>query len=93
MKNIFLVIMLAVCSSAYAVDTNSVRGSTSFVERGSSYSQMLDVLGNPESSYNHVIHDRNGWPHKATSYIYHVDGEKYTITVVDGQIYKINWER
>lgn len=93
MKNIFLVIILAVCSSAYAVSVDSVRGNTSFVERGNSYSKMIDVLGSPESSYRHVIHDRDGWPHKAISYIYEVNGQKYTITVVDGAVYSINWER
>lgn len=85
--------MLAVCSSAYAVSVDSVRGSTAFVERGNSYSKMIDVLGSPESSYRHVIHDRDGWPHKATSYIYQVNGQKYVITVVDGAVYSIDWER
>lgn len=93
MKKIFLVIILAVCSSAYAVSVDSVRGSYGFVERGNSYSKMLDVLGNPDSSYKHIIHDRDGWPHKATSYFYSLNNVKYEITVVDGAVYSINWER
>ena len=93
MKKVILAMMLAVCSSAYAVSTDSVRGSTGFVERGHSYGKMIDVLGSPDSSYNHIIHDRNGWPHKATSYFYSLNNARYEITVVDGAVYSINWER
>ncbi|WP_347473228.1 hypothetical protein [Acinetobacter thermotolerans] len=80
-------------SAAFAVGVDSIRSGGSFVERGSSYGQMIDILGNPESSYAHVIHDRKGWPHKAVSYRYTVNGQNYTITVVDGRIYTIEWER
>lgn len=93
MKKIFLVIILAVCSSTYAASVNSVRGSFGFVELGNSYSKMIDELGRPKSSYNHIIHDRDGWPHKATSYSYSIDGQKYQITIVDGAVYSIDWER
>lgn len=93
MKKLVLAIMLTVCTSAFAVSADSVRGSTGFVERGNSFNKMIDVLGNPESSYSHVIHDRNGWPHKATSYFYSLNNVKYEITVVDGAVYSINWER
>lgn len=93
MKKVILAMMLAVCSSAYAVSADSVRGSTGFVERGNSYGKMIDVLGNPDSSYSHIIHDRNGWPHKAITYSYSLNNVKYEITVVDGAVYSINWER
>lgn len=93
MKKLILAIMLTVCTSAFAVSVDSVRGSTGFVERGNSYNKMLDVLGNPDSSYKHIIHDRNGWPHKATSYFYSLNNVRYEITVVDGAVYSINWER
>ncbi|QKQ69932.1 hypothetical protein [Acinetobacter sp. 10FS3-1] len=93
MKKLLLITILMLSTTAFAVEVNSVRGSTSYVKLGFSLGQMFDVLGDPESSYNHVIHDRNGWPHKATSYRYTVNGQKYTITVVDGRVYKIDWER
>ncbi len=93
MKKLLLVMALMASSFTFAVEVNSVRGSTSYVKPGSTLGQMYDVLGEPESSYHHVIHDRKGWPHKATSYRYTVNGQKYTIIVVDGQIYKIEWER
>lgn len=93
MKIIILAITLALCSSVYAVSVDSVRGSFGFVELNDSHSKMIDVLGNPKSSYSHVIHDRKGWPHKATTYLYPLDNVKYEITIVDGKIYSINWER
>ena len=93
MKIIILAITLALCSSVYAVSVDSVRGSYGFVELNDSHSKMIDVLGNPKSSYSHVIHDRKGWPHKATTYLYPLDNVKYEITIVDGKIYSINWER
>lgn len=93
MKKVILAMLLAVCSSAYAVSVDSVRGSTGFVERGNSYGRMIDVLGNPESSYSHIIHDHKGWPHKAVTYSYSLNNARYEITLVDGAIYSINWER
>ena len=93
MKIIILAITLALCSSVYAVSVDSVRGSFGFVSLNDSHSKMIDVLGNPESSYKHVIHDRKGWPHKATTYLYPLDNVKYEITIVDGKVYSINWER
>ena len=93
MKIIILAITLALCSSVYAVSVDSVRGSFGFVSLNDSHSKMIDVLGNPDSSYSHIIHDRNGWPHKAITYSYSLNNVKYEITVVDGAVYSINWER
>ena len=93
MKIIILAITLALCSSVYAVCVDSVRGSYGFVSLNDSHSKMIDVLGDPKSSYSHVIHDRKGWPHKATTYLYPLDNVKYEITIVDGKVYSINWER
>lgn len=93
MKKLLLVMALMVSTSAFAVSADSVRGSTGFVERGNSFNKMIDVLGNPDSSYSHIIHDRNGWPHKAITYSYSLNNVKYEITVVDGAVYSINWER
>ncbi|MBE9400949.1 hypothetical protein IQR32_06215 [Acinetobacter albensis] len=93
MKKIILALALSISASAFAVSVDSVRGGYGFVERGHSYSKMIDVLGNPDSSYSHIIHDRNGWPHKAVTYSYSLNNARYEITVVDGAVYSINWER
>ena len=70
-----------------------MRGSFGFVSLNDSHGKMIDVLGDPKTSYKHVIHDRKGWPHAATTYLYHLDNVKYEITIVDGKVYSINWER
>lgn len=53
----------------------------------------MEALGNPDSSYHHVIQDRKGWSHKATTYTYRMNNARYQITVVDGKVYSIGWER
>ena len=93
MRIITLAILLTLSSPAFATSVDSVRGSFGFVSLNDSHSKMIDVLGDPKSSYSHVIHDRKGWPHKATTYLYPLDNVKYEITIVDGKVYSINWER
>ena len=93
MKIIILAILLTLSSTVFATSVDSVRGSFGFVSLNDSHNKMIDVLGNPKSSYSHVIHDRKGWPHKATTYLYPLDNVKYEITIVDGKVYSINWER
>ena len=93
MKKIILAILLTLSSTAFATSADSVRGSFGFVNLNDSHSKMIDVLGDPKSFYKHVIHDRKGWPHAATTYLYHLDNVKYEITIVDGKVYSINCER
>ena len=92
MKKIILALALSISASAFAVSVDSVRGSYGFVEKGHTYSKMIDVLGNPQHSHSHVIHDRQGWPHKAITYNYVIGNARYEITVVAGQVYSINRE-
>jgi len=93
MKKFIYVLSLLLSVQAFAVSVDSVRGSYGFVELSDSYSKMIDVLGEPKSSFKHIIHDRKGWPHAAITYLYPLDNVKYEITIVDGKIYSINWER
>lgn len=94
MKKILVAAILLASSSAFALEsTNAVRGSNMIVEVGHSQGRMMEALGRPNSSYNHIIHDRKGWPHKATTYTYRMNNARYEITVVDGKVYSIGWER
>ena len=94
MKKLLVAAVLLASSSAFALEyTNAVRGSTMIVEVGHSQGRMMEALGRPNSSYNHIIHDRKGWPHKATTYTYRMNNARYQITVVDGKVYSIGWER
>lgn len=92
MKKLVLILALCMSAQAFAVEVHTVRGSYGFVEIGSSESKLRDVLGHPESVAHRVVHDRDGWPHKGTIYTYKVDGRMYTITLISGSIYKIDWE-
>ena len=94
MKKILVAAILLASSSVFALEyTNAVRGSTMIVEVVHSQSRMMEALGNPDSSYRHVIQDRKGWSHKATTYTYRMNNARYEITVVDGKVYSIGWER
>lgn len=94
MKKILVAAILLASSSAFALEsTNAVRGSNMIVEVGHSQGRMMEALGRPVSSYNHIIHDRKGWPHKASTYTYRMNNARYEITVVDGKVYSIGWER
>ena len=92
MKKIILVLALIISASAHAVSVDTVRGSFGFVEQGHTYAKMIDVLGHPESSHSHVIHDHKGWPHKAITYNYVINNARYEITVVAGKVYSMNRE-
>jgi hypothetical protein len=92
-KKFVLILALCMSAQAFAVEMQAVRGSYGFVELGDSYSRLRDVLGNPESSYEHTIRDGRGRAHPATTYKYKVENAYYAITIVDGNIYKIDWER
>ena len=92
-KKLLLVLSIFMSFQAFAVDMQSIRGNFGFVELGDSYSKMQDVLGHPESSYEHTIRDARGRAHPAITYKYKVDNSYYAITIVDGNIYTIDWER
>ncbi|MEN8293776.1 hypothetical protein ABFO59_15090, partial [Acinetobacter radioresistens] len=96
MKKLILAVALGlgVAMSGYAaIQVSSVRGSTEILEVGQSYNRMIDVLGRPESSKDHVVRDRRGWPYAATSYFYTIGTVKYEVTVIDKVVFSISWER
>ncbi|OTG88971.1 hypothetical protein [Acinetobacter sp. ANC 3813] len=91
MKKLVLILALCMSAQAFAVDMRALRGSNGFVELGDSYSKLRDVLGRPESSFEHNIRDGRGRPYPATTYKYRVDNANYAITIVDGRVYRIDW--
>lgn len=93
MKKFILILALCISAQAFAVDMSAIRGSNGFVELGSSESKLRNVLGQPEYVDSRIVYDRDGWPHKGIIYTYKIDGQLYTITVIGGNVYKINWER
>lgn len=94
MKKLFLAFIFLASTNIYAAtEAQSVRSSNSFVSKGDSQGNMIQTLGNPESSYEYKTRDANGRLAFATDYRYTIDSVRYTLTVIGGVITRIVWER
>lgn len=76
-----------------ATQTTSVRTSTAVVAVGDSQSSMIDKLGRPNSSHEYTTRNNRGYLLFATDYTYSINNLKYTISVANGHIFRISWER
>lgn len=76
-----------------ATETTSVRTSTAVVSIGDSQSSMISKLGRPSSSYEYKARNNKGYLFFATDYSYSINNLKYTISVANGHIFRIVWER
>ncbi len=93
MKKLFLACLLCASTFAAATEVRSIRTSNDFVEIGSSQAQVNSKLGNPSSTNHYVLRDKQDRPRAATDLAYTVDNEKYIVTIVNGNVYKIEWVR
>ena len=93
-KAIFFTVWIALAATAYAEQyTTSVRGNYGFVELGHRYDRMVNVLGEPLSSYHKVVYDKDGYAFSGIAYRYHKNNLKYEIVFVHGAVFSISWER
>lgn len=94
MKKNLLAVALLTSAGVYAqTETSAIRTSSDIVERGNSVGTMMSKLGRPSGSYEYITRDANNKITKATEFYYTIDSLKYTITVMNGSIIKIVWER
>ena len=93
MKKLFLASLLCISTFAAATEVRSIRTSNDFVEIGNSQAQVQSKLGNPNSTNYYVLRDKQDRPRAATDLSYTVDNEKYIVTIVNGNVYKIEWVR
>lgn len=94
MKKLLLAFIFFTSSGVFAAtEAQSVRSSNSFVSKGDSQGAMFQTLGRPQSSNEYKTRDSNGRLAYATDHYYTIDGIKYTLTVINGVIAKIVWER
>lgn len=85
---------LTISSATYAAtDTRAIRTSTDVVSVGDSPNSMIQKLGRPEASNEYTTRDRNGKRLFVVDYYYTINNLKYTITVTDGRITNMSWER
>ena len=94
MKKLLIALALTISSATYAAtDTRAIRTSTDVVSVGDSPNSMIQKLGRPEASNEYTTRDRNGKRLFVVDYYYTINNLKYTITVTDGRITNMSWER
>ncbi len=95
MKKILIISLLLgfTAVSAHAVDTRSIRTSTDMVSYDDSVGSMMSKLGRPEFKNEYTSRDARGKLMFLTDYYYTIDNLKYTVTIFEGKIYRIQWER
>lgn len=93
MKKLLLASLLYISTFAAATEVRSIRTSNDFVEIGNSQAQVQSKLGSPSSTNHYVLRDKQDRPRAATDLSYTVDNEKYIVTIVNGNVYKIEWVR
>ncbi|MFN3074025.1 hypothetical protein ACK1JC_10450 [Acinetobacter sp. TY2] len=94
MKKLLIALALTISSATYAAtDTRAIRTSTDVVSIGDSPNSMIQKLGRPEASNEYTTRDRNGKLLFVIDYNYTIGNLKYTITVVEGRITNMSWER
>ena len=94
MKKLLIALALTISSATYAAtDTRAIRTSTDVVSVGDSPNSMIQKLGRPEASNEYTTRDRNGKRLFVVDYYYTINNLKYMITVIDGRISNISWER
>lgn len=94
MKKLLFALALTISSTTYAAtDTRAIRTSNDVVSLGDSTGSMIQKLGRPEASNEYTTRDRNGKLVFVVDYYYTIGNLKYTITVVEGRITNMSWER
>lgn len=76
-----------------ATQTTSVRTSTDVISVGDSQISMIEKLGQPNYSHEYTTRNNRGYLIFATDYSYSINNLKYTISVANGHIFRISWER
>ena len=94
MKKLLIALALTISSATYAAtDTRAIRTSTDVVSLGDSTGSMIQKLGRPEAKNEYTARDQNGKLLFVVDYYYTINNLKYTITVIDGRISNMSWER
>ena len=94
MKKLLIALALTISSTTYAAtDTRAIRTSNDVVSLGDSTGSMIQKLGRPEAKNEYTARDQNGKLLFVVDYYYTINNLKYTITVTDGRITNMSWER
>ncbi|WP_240627366.1 DUF2845 domain-containing protein [Acinetobacter sp. SWAC5] len=76
-----------------AAETQSFRVGGDIVQVGDSIGSLLIKAGKPIHQHTYTIDTRNNTSISVTDYVYSVGNEIYTVTIREGRVSKITWER
>lgn len=94
MKKMILALSIVITSGVFAAtETRSIRTSTDLVAYNDSVGSVIQKLGRPESSHEYTMRDRNGRLVIAQDLYYNINNLKYTITILEGKVFRIIWDR
>ena len=93
MKKLILGVLLCASSAVMAAETSSFRVNGDIVQVGDSVSQLLSRAGKPLNQHSYNINTSKNTVITITDYIYEIGNEIYTVTVKQGKVAKITWDR
>ena len=93
MKKLLVGLLLVTSFSVMAAETRSFRVGGDIVQVGDSVGSLVIKAGKPIYQHSYTIDTGNNTSISVTDYIYEVGNEIYTVTVREGRVSKITWER
>ena len=93
MKKLLAGLLLVASFSVMAAETRSFRVSGDIVQVGDSIGALLSKAGKPMHQHSYTVDTGRNTSISVTDYVYQIDNEIYTVTVREGRVSKITWER
>lgn len=93
MKKLLAGLLLVTSLSVMAVETSSFRVGNDIVQVGDSIGLLLSKAGKPLHQYSYSVDTGGNTTITVSDYIYEIGNEVYTVTVSEGRVSKITWER
>ncbi len=93
MKKLLIALLFASSTAVMAAETKSFRVGGDIVRVGDSTGQLLLRAGKPLHQHTYNVDSGNGVSISATDFIYEIGNEVYTVTVKQGKVTKITWDR
>ncbi len=93
MKKLLAGLLLVASFSVIATETRSFRVGGDIVQVGDSIGALLSKVGKPMHQHSYTVDTGRNTSISVTDYVYQIDNEIYTVTVREGRVSKITWER
>jgi hypothetical protein len=86
-------VLISAFTLANAAETSSFRVNGDIVSVGDSVGVLFQRAGKPKSSYTYQVDTGRNTTVTATDFYYEIGNEIYTVTVREGKVFNISWER